>query len=79
MQRKRFNRIAICNSSNYEVSRKVHRDYIKEQHVINADVLTVITTEITVKRQAFINVFGKLIPISEVEVSQHKNLNIIYK
>lgn len=79
MARKRFNRAAICSSSNYEASRKSHRDYIREQHIVNAEVLTMLTTEIVVKKQAYINVFGKLMPISESEVLQHKTLNIIYK
>lgn len=79
MTRKRFNRAAICSSSNYEASRKSHRDYIREQHIINAPVVNIITTEVVVKRQAYINVFGKLMPISESEVLQHKTLNIIYK
>lgn len=79
MARKRFNRAAICSSSNYEASRKSHRDYIREQHIINAPVVDIITTEVVVKRQAYISVFGKLMPISESEILQHKTLNIIYK
>lgn len=79
MPRKRFNRAAICSSSNYEASKKSHRDYIREQHVINAPIVEIITTEVVGKKQAFINVFGKLIPISEAEILQHKTLNIIYK
>lgn len=79
MARKRFNRAAVCSSLNYEASRKSHRNYIIEQHVINAPIVNIITTEIVVKRQAYISVFGKLMPISESEVLQHKTLNIIYK
>lgn len=79
MARKRFNRVAICSSSNYEASRKSHKDYIREQHVINAPVVNIITTEVVVRRQAYISVFGKLMPISESEISQYKTLNIIYK
>lgn len=79
MTRKRFNRVAICSSSNYEASKKSHRDYIREQHIINAPVVDIITTEVVVKRQAFISIFGTLVPISEAEILQHKTLNIIYK
>lgn len=79
MTRKRFNRVAICNSYNYEVSKKSHKDYIREQHIINAEIITVITKEIIIKRQAYINVFGTLVPISDEELLLHKTLNVIYK
>lgn len=79
MARKRFNRAAVCSSSNYESSKKAHREFIKEQHIVNAEVLTIVSTEVVIKKQAFISVFGKLIPISEQEIVQHKTLNIIYK
>lgn len=79
MARKRFNRAAICSSSNYESSKKAHREFIKEQHVVNAEVITVIACEVKVTKQAYISVFGKLIPLTPQEVLLHGSLNIIYK
>ena len=79
MPRKRFNRVAICSSSNYKASKKSHRDYIREQHINNAELITVISCEVKVTKQAYISVFGKLIPLTPQEVLLHGSLNIIYK
>lgn len=77
--RKRFNRKAVCSSSNYEASRKSHLELLRENHENNNKVFSVISCKVKVTKQAYIACFGKLIPISREEVLIHGTLNIIYK
>lgn len=72
MARKKFNRVAICNSDSYSTSKKAHKRYINECHSANIEVLNKITI-----RQKYVSVFGKLIPITETEIKIYNTLTII--
>lgn len=78
MARKRINLNAICSSDNYEKSKKLHKDFIREVHYSNEILLE----EIKAKRvlTAYVKCFGKLIPIT-LEEAEHikKTVTIIYK
>lgn len=77
--RKRFNRTAICSSSNYSASKKSHIELLKENHINNAEVFNIISCKVQITKQAYITCFGKLIPISREEIILHNTLDIIYK
>lgn len=77
--RKRFNRTAICSSSNYEASRRSHLELLRENHENNREVFAVISCKVHITKQAYISCFGKLIPISREDILIHGTLNIIYK
>lgn len=64
--RKRFKAARIASSDNYELSRRIHSQYLKRWPVI-----TEITTSSVIK---YIRVFGELIPISEEELRIHNTL-----
>lgn len=72
--RPRFNRNRIASSDNYEASKKIHAEYLKEQHDKNIKEVEVISASIVIKRQKYISVFGKLIPVSESELTLHSTL-----
>lgn len=54
--RKRFKAARIASSDNYELSRRIHSQYLKRWHIE------------VIKEQKYIRVFGELIPISEEEL-----------
>lgn len=62
--RKRFKAARIASSDNYELSRRIHSQYLKRWHI---------------KEQKYIRVFGELIPISEEELRIHNTLILIWK
>lgn len=70
--RKRFKAARIASSDNYELSRRIHSQYLKRWH--NIGVITEITTSLVIKEQKYIRVFGELIPISEEELRAHNTL-----
>lgn len=72
--RKRIKRNCLASSENYEASRKVHSEFLKEWHEENIKEVEVISASIVIKRQKFVSVFGKLIPISEADLSIHSTL-----
>lgn len=63
--RKRFKAARIASSDNYELSRRIHSQYLKRWHNANIEVI---------KEQKYIRVFGELIPISEEELRIHNTL-----
>lgn len=63
--RKRFKAARIASSDNYELSRRIHSQYLKRWHNANIEV---ITTSLVIKEQKYIRVFGELIPISELRI-----------
>lgn len=71
--RKRFKAARIASSDNYELSRRIHSQYLKRWHNANIEV---ITTSLVIKEQKYIRVFGELIPISEEELRTHSTLII---
>lgn len=72
--RKRFKAARIASSDNYELSRRIHSQYLKRWHNANIEVITEVTT--LIKEQKYIRVFGELIPISEEELRTHSTLII---
>lgn len=72
--RKRFKISRLASSDNYELSRKVHAQYLQNWHNANIEVITEIS--LVIKEQKYIRVFGKLIPISEEELRTHSTLII---
>lgn len=79
MKRPRINRAAICSSKNYEASRRIHRDYLMEEHIKNAPIIEQIEARVSLKKTAYVKVFGELVPISEEEISKYSSLTIVYK
>lgn len=73
--RKRFKASRIASSDNYELSRRIHSQYLKRWHNANIEVITEVTTSLVIK-QKYIRVFGELIPISEEELRTHSTLII---
>lgn len=72
--RKRFKASRIASSDNYELSRRIHSQYLKRWHNANIEVITEIS--LVIKEQKYIRVFGELIPISEEELRTHSTLII---
>lgn len=72
--RPRFNRNRLASSDNYEVSRKLHTEYIQEQHEKNTKEVEIVTASVIVKRVKYVKVFDKLVPISEEEYQEHHTL-----
>lgn len=70
--RKRFKAARIASSDNYELSRRIHSQYLKRWHNANIEVITEIS--LVIKEQKYIRVFGELIPISEEELRIHNTL-----
>lgn len=68
--RKRINLNAVCSSENYELSRKLHREYIKKSHSKNILEVKRITESIVIRKKCFVLCFGKLIEITEAEAAR---------
>lgn len=72
--RKRINRNCLASSENYEASRRLHTEYIQEQHEKNVREIEIISTSVIIKKQKYICVFGKLVPVTDEEISLHSTL-----
>lgn len=70
--RKRFKMSRIASSDNYELSRKIH--HLQRFHEENIEVITERSSTLVIKKQKYIRVFGKLIPVSEEELRIHNTL-----
>ena len=77
--RKRFKENRIASSDNYELSRKVYVSYLKRYHIKNMEIITKISSSVSVKSEKYIRVFGELVPISESELRVHNTLIIVEK
>lgn len=69
--RHRFNKERICSSENYELSKKLHNNYLREFH--NIHIVEIEQLVIMEKKKYFVSVFGKLIEISESEAFNIKD------
>lgn len=78
--RKRVNRRAICSSENYELSKKLHLDFLKEKHSHFKDIrvsgelsidIPVIKDNVITPRFKTIRVFGKDMTITIDEYNTH--------
>lgn len=70
--RKRIKKVPIASSENYLKSREDRANFIRDWH--NDHIVEIETLTVSLKRQKFVKVFGKLIPVSEVELSSHLTL-----
>lgn len=68
--RKRVNLNAVCSSENYELSRRLHQEYIKRLHSENILEVKRITESIAIRKKCFVSCFGKLIEITEIEATR---------
>lgn len=83
----------ICSSSNYNEDhskyKKLRSEYIKAEHNRNIEIVKEISSKITIEenkitvtqhKQAYIKVFGKLIPITQEEANNlPTNITIIWQ
>ena len=77
-KKNRFNRYRICSSENYELSRKAYLLFSIEQHYRNISIIEEIITSLP--KQAYVRIFGNLVPISSEEVIRYEKVTtIIYK
>ena len=76
--RPRFKRSMICDGQHYTESRRAHREYIKEQHCKNVEIIQQISATIIIKKQAYIVCFGKLIPVTVEEIHKIQDIKIIW-
>lgn len=78
--RKRFRRSRLASSDQYFQSKDLHREYIKECHERNKEIVESLSIDITVSRPSaqrrtftnkkpFIKVFGTLVAITIEEVN----------
>lgn len=75
MERKRYNRVAICSSDNYRKSRLLHNEYLKEQHshfkelTINGEI----SFDMPYKKNKFkkVRIFGKDMVLTIDEYNIH--------
>lgn len=78
MARCRVNPNALCSSKNYEQSKKLHRDMLKRSHGVFQEMVT--KGEITIKKQAYVRVFGDLMAITPSEATRlERDMTIIWK
>lgn len=75
--RKRFKIDRIASSDNYELSRKVHRQYLENFHKSNIEVIEQMTSSLVIKKQKYVVVFGKLVPVSEEELRIHNTTTLM--
>lgn len=72
--RNRYKMNRIASSDNYQLSKKMHSQYIRDWHNNNVEVVKEVSTTILVKETKYVRVFGKLIPISEEDLILHETL-----
>ena len=78
MKRERFKRQRICNSKNIPLSLIAYIKYIREFHEKNKETIENLSIELP--KNAYIRIFGKLIPISNEEIIKFEKIyTIIYK
>lgn len=66
-EKQRFRRSRICSGTNYEVSKELGRQYLKEKHESRIEEIQIISSRITIKKAAYVSCFGRLIPVSYEE------------
>ena len=66
MPRQRFNTSRVCSTDNYELSQCIHRNELAKNHSRLQEML--LKEEIVLKKTAYIRVFGRLIPLTSVEI-----------
>ncbi len=78
IMKKRFNPNAVASSYNYKEHKIAHRKAAEENHKHFVEIIA--NQEITIKKQAYVRVFGKLIPVSPEEIQEiQETITIIYK
>lgn len=84
--RKRVNRAAVCSSDNYKVSKRLHLDFLNEQHqhfkeiTINGEIAIdqpIIKNGRILPKYKTIKVFGKNMKVTIDEYNTHcKSINM---
>ena len=76
--RERFKTTRVCSSDNYALSKKLHKQELSKNHCKLQEML--VKEEIVLKKVAYIKVFGKFIPLSNMEIPLYEGkTEIIYK
>lgn len=66
MPRQRFNTSRVCSTDNYALSQRIHRNELAKNHSRLQEML--LKEEIVLKKTAYIKVFGRLVPLTSVEI-----------
>ena len=66
MPRQRFNTSRVCSTDNYALSQRIHCNELTKNHSRLQEML--LKEEIVLKKTAYIKVFGRLIPLTSVEI-----------
>ena len=66
MPRQRFNTSRVCSTDNYALSQRIHHNELTKNHSRLQEML--VKEEIVLKKTAYIKVFGRLIPLTSVEI-----------
>lgn len=72
--RKRFNSQRVCSSENYTSSIRAHHNDLVRNH--QSQTIVEISKTIVVKKRYYTYVFGKLINITEQELSMYEGFTI---
>lgn len=77
--RKRIKLNAICSSENYRISKRIHIQFIKNEHIRNIEMLSEINACIPNKKIAYTKIFGVEYRLTESEIEKYPTLKIYYK
>lgn len=78
MSRTRFNTSRVCSSDNYALSQRIHYNELAKNHSRLQEML--VKEEIVLKKTAYIKVFGRLVPLTSVEIPLYEGkTEIIWK
>lgn len=66
MSRQRFNTSRVCSTDNYALSQRIYHNELAKNHSRLQEML--VKEEIVLKKTAYIKVFGRLIPLTSVEI-----------
>ena len=76
MKRKRINRACVASSSNYAESKRVHREYLKEEHNKNNVILMSIPS-VPVKQKTDIELFEENLKKQIELFRRNKGINCV--
>lgn len=66
MSRTRFSTSRVCSSDNYVLSQRAHHNELAKNYSRLQEML--VKEEIVLKKTAYIKVFGRLIPLTSIEI-----------
>lgn len=84
--RQRINKAAICSSDNYAVSKRLHREYLKDTHEDRVKSINMFSSSSEnpagkIVGRPYVNVFGTKVYLSpsEAEKANAVNINVHYE